>query len=82
MTNAASLAGPGKGAEAVSTPRDLVLHRALVPVAPAHDGLSEENQRENALGPDFNPDYFETVDALIEETYGPVTGEFRPISSD
>jgi hypothetical protein len=68
--------------KAIPAPHDLVVHRALVPVAPADDVIPQDVQREKKLGPDFNPDYFDTVDALIEQTYGPATGKFRPVSGD
>ncbi|PYB76982.1 hypothetical protein [Rhizobium wuzhouense] len=64
------------------SPRDPVVHSALVPVAPADDAIDIEKQRENRLGPDFNPDYFETLDTMIEDAYGPITGQFRPVSGD
>jgi hypothetical protein len=59
-----------------------VAHHALVPVAPVDDAITLEDQRDNRLGPDFNPDYFDTVDALIEDAYGPITGKFRAVSGD
>jgi hypothetical protein len=82
VTASASAADVGTSAQTASSPRDLVVHRALVPVAPVDDAISLADQRANHLGPDFNPDYFETVDALIEQTYGPITGKFRPVSGD
>lgn len=73
---------PSPRAKTAGIPHDLVVHRVLVPVAPADDVISPDVQRENKLGPDFNPDYFDTVDALIEQSYGPITGKFRPVSAD
>lgn len=82
VTKTAASTAPETSAKSVAAPHDLVVHRALVPVAPAVDAIPLDVQREQKLGPDFNPDYFDTVDALIEQTYGPVTGKFRPISGD
>jgi hypothetical protein len=81
MKTAASTA-PETSAKSVAAPHDLVVQRALVPVAPTDDAIPQEVQREQKLGPDFNPNYFDAVDALIEQTYGPVTGKFRPVSGD
>lgn len=36
------------------------------------DFISVERQREDKVGPDYDPNYFEKLDALIEENYGPV----------
>jgi hypothetical protein len=82
VTKTAASTEPGTFGKTVAVPHDLVVHRALVPVAPADDAIPQELQREIKLGPDFNPDYFDTVDALIEQTYGPVTGKFRSVTGD
>jgi hypothetical protein len=60
--------------------RDLAVQAQLIPVAPAEDIIPLAVQREKKLGPDYNPEYFASIDELIEEAYGPVTGEFKSIS--
>ncbi len=82
VTTIASSTGEASPAKTVLSPRDPVVHRALVPLAPVDDAIDIDQQRENRLGPDFNPDYFETLDAMIEDVYGPITGQFRPVSGD
>lgn len=39
---------------------------------PDEDFVSIEYQRKNSVGPDFDPKYFDKLDALIEENYGPI----------
>ncbi len=50
------------------------------PVAPEEDAIPLSEQREKKLGPDYNPDYFASIDSLIEDAYGPATGDFKSIS--
>ncbi|NKL24784.1 hypothetical protein [Rhizobium leguminosarum] len=39
---------------------------------PDEDFVSTEYQRKNRIGPDYDPSYFDKLDALIEENYGPI----------
>lgn len=68
---------PKKGAARRRSP---VSRGGLVSVAPADDIIPVEIQREKGLGPDFDPAYFDSLDALIEDNFGPVTGEFKVVS--
>lgn len=43
------------------------------------DFVSVEYQRKHRVGPDYDPKYFDKLDALIEENYGPL-GEFRSVN--
>jgi hypothetical protein len=36
------------------------------------DFVADEYQRRNRVGPDFDPNYFDKLEELIEENYGPV----------
>jgi hypothetical protein len=51
-----------------------------VPAEPDDDFISVERQRAEKLGPDYDPHYFEKLDAWIEEQLGPL-GEFEPVDS-
>jgi hypothetical protein len=50
-----------------------------VSVTPDEDWISSEEQRRLGIGPDFDPDYFKKLDALIEASFGPL-GEFQEIN--
>ncbi|MGO4439377.1 hypothetical protein [Rhizobium sp. RAF56] len=46
---------------------------------PDEDLFSLEYQRKHQVGPDYDPNYFEKLQTLIEENYGPL-GEFRVVN--
>jgi hypothetical protein len=41
---------------------------------------SAEWQRENNCGPDYDPDYFDKLEAYFEDEFGPL-GEFVPLAA-
>jgi uncharacterized protein (DUF433 family) len=51
-----------------------------VPRESDHDFIPVERQRAEKLGLDFDPQYFDKLAALIEEAYGPLTGEYQIIN--
>jgi hypothetical protein len=50
------------------------------PMSSDEDGIPVEQQRAEMLGPDFDPDYFAKLDALIEASFGPLTGEYSIVN--
>ncbi|MDP9838240.1 hypothetical protein J2T09_003007 [Neorhizobium huautlense] len=44
------------------------------------DSVPAEFQRANRAGPDYDPAYFEKLDALVQEGFGDL-GELKPIST-
>lgn len=52
-----------------------------VPVSPDEDLISSERQKAEGIGPDYDPTYFDRLDAWLEECFGPL-GEFIAISGD
>ncbi|MBY3151137.1 hypothetical protein HFO56_01785 [Rhizobium laguerreae] len=51
-----------------------------IPRTPDEDFIPVERQRAEMLGPDFDPHYFDKLGTLIEESYGPLSGEYQIIS--